>query len=246
MFRVSESLARIPVFYFFSQEKDMAAAKNLGESSDSKVKTPVIGVFATSDPRIDAKFWTRAQNIVKSTAAAIANAVKLPGGVSPKVVYTPVLVKGEQTADIAARQLLEAGADVLVCVPDAWCFPQPTLISFLAHFPKDIPVNITCGNSATLPGVVFAQAVVGALAQSGRLVHNIVGSWPDDGMDPKMTKSTHDALVDWCQAALAHTGLKGRRVLVFGHDSMGMEWRPRSRTSSPPAAPSASKSPAST
>ncbi len=201
----------------------MASAKNLGESTDSKVKTPVIGVFATSDPRIDAKFWTRAQNIVKSTAAAIAGAVKLPGGVSPKVVYTPVLVKGETTADIAARQLMEAGADVLVCVPDAWCFPQPTLISFLAHFPKDIPVNITCGNSATLPGVVFAQAVVGALAQCGRLVHLNVGSWPDDGMDPKMTKSTTDALIDWCHAALAHTGLKGRRVVIFGHDSMGME-----------------------
>ena len=201
----------------------MAAAKNLGESKDSKIKAPVIGVFATNDPRIEPSFWERGQNIVKMAAEVIAKGVKLPGGESPQVVYTPVLVKEEKSADIAARQLKEAGANILVCVPDSWCFPQPTLMSLLAHFPADTPVNVTCGNSATLPGVVFAQAVVGALSQSGRLVHLNVGTWPDEGQNPRMTKATADTLVDWCQAALAHVGLKGRRVVVFGHDSMGME-----------------------
>ncbi len=201
----------------------MPAPKNLGESSNARPAAPVIGVFATNDPRIDKKFWKRNQNIVKMTAEIIAKGVKLPGGAAPQVVYTPTLVKEEKSADIAARQLKEAGASVLVCVPDSWCFPQPSLLSFLAHFPKDIPLNITCGNSATLPGVVFAQAAVGALAQCGRLVHLNVGSWPDDGLDPKMSKATAVDLVDWCQAAVAHAGLKGRRVVVFGHDSMGME-----------------------
>ena len=201
----------------------MASVKNLGESTNAKIKTPVIGVFATNDPRIDKKFWVRGKNIVKMAAEVIAKGVKLPGGVSPQVVYTPTLVKEEKSADIAARQLLDAGADILVCVPDSWCFPQPTLMSFLAHFPKEIPINVTCGNSATLPGVVFAQAVVGALSQSGRMVHLNVGTWPDTGDDPKMTQTTADALVDWCQAALAHSALKGRRMVVFGHDSMGME-----------------------
>ncbi len=201
----------------------MAAAKNLGESTKADPKVPVIGVFATNDPRIDKSFWKRGQNIVKMTADIIAKGVTLPGGVTPRVVYTPTLVKEERSADIAARQLLDAGADILVCVPDSWCFPQPTLMSFLAHFPVDIPINVTCGNSATLPGVVFAQAVVGAMSQTGRMVHLNVGTWPDTGADPKMTKSTADALIDWCQAALAHAALKGRRVVVFGHDSMGME-----------------------
>ncbi len=201
----------------------MGTAKNLGESANSVPKTPVIGVFATNDPRIDKSFWTRGKNIVKMAADVIAKSVRLPGGVSPEVVYTPVLVKEEKSADIAARQLREAGADILVCVPDSWCFPQPTLMSFLAHFPADIPINVTCGNSATLPGVVFAQAVVGALSQSGRMVHLNVGTWPDTGDNPKMTQTTADALVDWCQAALTRAALKGRRVLVFGHDSMGME-----------------------
>ena len=201
----------------------MAAPKNLGESSNAKPKVPVIGVFGTNDPRVDKKFWVRGKNIVKMTAEVIAKGVKLPGGAAPQVVYTPTLVMEERSADIAARQLKEAGADVLVCVPDAWCFPQPTLMSFLAHFPKDTPINVTCGNSATLPGVVFAQAVVGALSQSGRMVHINVGSWPDEGNNPQMSATTAVDLVDWCQAAVAHAGLKGRRAVVFGHDSMGME-----------------------
>ncbi len=205
------------------KEKTMSAARNVGEKSHSGVKLPVIGVFATNDPRIEPKFWTRGQNIVKMTADILAKSVKLPGGVSPEVVYTTTLVKEEKSADIAARQLRDAGADILVCVPDSWCFPQPTLLSFLAHFPKETPLNITCGNSATLPGVVFAQAAVGALSQAGRMVHLNVGTWPDGGDNPKMTESTADDLTDWCQAALAHAGLRGRRVVVFGHDSMGME-----------------------
>ena len=38
-----------------------------------------------------------------------------------------------------------------------------------------------------------------------------------------MTENTADSLIDWCHAAVAYQGLKGRRVVIFGHDSMGME-----------------------
>jgi L-fucose isomerase len=38
-----------------------------------------------------------------------------------------------------------------------------------------------------------------------------------------MTESTAQALVDWAFAAVTTQALKGRRVVVFGHDSMGME-----------------------
>jgi L-fucose isomerase len=38
-----------------------------------------------------------------------------------------------------------------------------------------------------------------------------------------MTDKTAEALIDWCYAAITYAGLKGRRVVVLGHDSMGME-----------------------
>ena len=59
--------------------------------------------------------------------------------------------------------------NILVCVPDTWAFPQLTTISLLQQFPKETPINITCGNSAPKPGVVYAHATAGAISQYGKL-----------------------------------------------------------------------------
>ncbi len=200
----------------------MSTARKLtGEAS--KPKTITIGVVGTGDPRIDEASRQRAVNIVRTIADLVAAEVRTPDGKAVDVVWTPVLVDGEPQADIVGRQFREAGVDAVICAPDTWAFPQLTLISLLAHLPADVPVNITCGNSGPKPGVVYAHAVNGALAQSGRLTHLNVGSWPDTGADPKPTASTAAALIDWAYAAVTSAGLKGRRVVVFGHDSMGME-----------------------
>ncbi|MHC4844475.1 MAG: hypothetical protein ACYTEE_11790, partial [Planctomycetota bacterium] len=47
--------------------------------------------------------------------------------------------------------------------------------------------------------------------------------WPDTGMKPRMTEQTKKNLIDFCYAAVTYVALQGRRVVVFGHDSMGME-----------------------
>lgn len=185
--------------------------------------TVTFGVCATCDPRIDADSRSRAQNIIEMVAGEIGKRVTLPDGSPVEIVFSTVLVDGEKEADTVARLFLDAGVDAIVCAPDTWAFPQLTLMSLLSHFPPDLPVNITCGNSGPRPGVVFAHAVNGALAQSGRLATLNVGTWPDTGQKPPMTGATADALADWCYAALTYAGLKGRRVVVFGHDSMGME-----------------------
>lgn len=194
---------------------------------DTKIETstglPVIGVFATCDPRIDQDSRIRAGNIIKMTAEELSGMIKIPNGKAVPVVYSDVLVDGENQADIVAAQFKAAGVNVLVCVPDTWAFPQLTVISLLSHFPSDTPFNFTTGNSGPRPGVVFTHATNGALAQSGRLVHINVGSWADTGLNPVMTEQTKNVLIDWCYAAVAIQGLKGKRVLVFGHDSMGME-----------------------
>ena len=185
--------------------------------------TPVIGVFVAGDPRVDKPSRTRCQNIVKMAADILAERVKLPDGSAVKVVYAPILVDGEKQADLVAKQFQDAGVSILVCTPDTWAFPQLSVISLLQQFPADTPINFTCGNSGPKPGVVFAHAVNGAIAQYGRLSHLNVGTWPDTGENPKMTQGTADALVDWAFAAVTTQALKGRRVVVFGHDSMGME-----------------------
>jgi L-fucose isomerase len=201
----------------------MAKAKKLAGTVKSEPHVVTFGVFATGDPRIDKASRTRASHIAGMVADTIAEGVRMPGGTPARVVWTPLLVDGEKQADIVARQFRDANVDAVVCAPDTWAFPQLTLLSLLAHLPPDVPVNITCGNAAPKPGVVYAHAANGALAQSGRLVTLNVGTWPDTGPKPKMTDATAAALIDWCYAALAHAGLRGRRIVIFGHDSMGME-----------------------
>ena len=186
-------------------------------------KVPVIGVFATSDPRIDEASRTRCQNIAKMAADCISGSVVMPDKTPVPVVYSTVLIDGEAQADIVAQQFRKAGVDILVCVPDTWAFPQLTTISLLQQFPANTPINITCGNSGPKPGVVYAHALNGAISQYGRMVALNVGTWPDTGADPKMTDQTAKNLIDWCYAAVTAVALRGRRVVILGHDSMGME-----------------------
>ena len=186
-------------------------------------KVPVIGVFAPCDPRIDDKSRKRCRNITKMVADTISGSVLLPDKTAVPVVYSDVLVDGESQADIISQQFHKAGVDILVCVPDTWAFPQPTSISLIQQFGKDTPVNITCGNSGPKPGVVYSQSLHGALSQYGKMVALNIGSWPDRGMNPKMSPQTAMNLIDWCYAAVTAVAVRGRRVVVFGHDSMGME-----------------------
>ena len=201
----------------------MAGAKRLPKSTRAGAGVVTFGVCATCDPRIDEESRQRCVNITEMVADTIANGVRMPSGEPVNVVWSPVLIDGEKQADIVATQFRKEGVDAVVCAPDTWAFPQLTLVSLLSQLPAETPVNITCGNSGPKPGVVYAHAVNGALAQSGRLVALIVGTWPDTGRNPKMIGATADALIDWCYAALAVAGLRGRRVVILGHDSMGME-----------------------
>ncbi|MBN1805500.1 MAG: hypothetical protein JW837_09630 [Sedimentisphaerales bacterium] len=186
-------------------------------------RVPVIGVFSPSDPRIDETSRIRAQNIIAIVADTISGQVVLPDKTPVPVVFSSVLVDSEAQADVVAQQFRQAGVNVLVCAPDTWAFPQLTTISLLQQFPKETPLNITCGNSGPKPGVVYAHALAGAISQYGKMVHLNVGNWPDTGIAPRMSAATATALIDWCYAAVTAVALRGRRVMVFGHDSMGME-----------------------
>ncbi len=198
--------------------------KKLNRTENSKNSNTIcIGVCAPCDPRVDEDSRTRTVNIVEMIAVHLSENIHFTSGVNVRVVWSPVLIDGEPEADIVAQQFKEEGVSVVVCTPDTWAFPQLTLMSLMAHFPKDTPLNITCGNSAPKPGVVFAQAVNGAFAQQGRLTHLNVGNWDDTGLRPNIQGHTLEALIDWIYAAVTFVGLKGRRVVCFGHDSMGME-----------------------
>jgi L-fucose/D-arabinose isomerase len=202
----------------------MSNARKINELHNIKSGSNItIGVCATCDPRVDDESRVRTRNILEMIAASLSERVKLPTGENVPVVWSPVLIEGETDADRVAGQFKAEGVNIIVCAPDTWAFPQLTLMSLMAHFPSNTPLNITCGNSAPKPGVVFAHAVNGAFAQQGRLTHLNIGNWDDVGLTPHINPATIDNLIDWAYAALTYVGLKGRRIVCFGHDSMGME-----------------------
>ena len=92
------------------KSKGVRAWRNRGEATrlpairKATPKIPVIGVFATSDPRIDEDSRTRCQNIAQMAAETISGAVVLPDKTPVPVVYSTVLVDGEAQADIVAQQ----------------------------------------------------------------------------------------------------------------------------------------------
>jgi len=198
-------------------------AKKLTAIRKAESKVPVIGVFSPCDPRIDCDSRKRAQNVISMVADTISPNVILPDKTPVGVVYSDILIDSESQADIVAQQFRKAGVNILVCAPDTWAFPQLTTISLLQQFPKETPINITCGNSGPRPGVVYAHALAGAISQYGKMVALNVGNWPDTGAKPRMSKQTATNLVDWCYAAVTAVAIRGRRVMLFGHDSMGME-----------------------
>ncbi|MGC9320212.1 MAG: hypothetical protein ACP5KN_19420, partial [Armatimonadota bacterium] len=169
----------------------MPEATKLGTENLTESAIPVIGVCATCDPRIDQESRMRAQNIIRMTADILADRVQMPDGTAVPVVYSDVLIDGEPQADTVAQQFKAAGVNIIVCVPDTWAFPQLSLISLIEQFPKDTPLNLTCGNSGPKPGVVFVHAASGAISQYGRLVHINVGNWPDTGQEPEMSEEEY-------------------------------------------------------
>ncbi|MDD8026837.1 MAG: hypothetical protein PHI34_10000 [Acidobacteriota bacterium] len=184
---------------------------------------PTLGVFVPCDPRIDEFSRARAFAIGVRTARLLADRLRLPDGSAPNVAYASRLVDNEATADQAARELLDAGAQGLFIVPDTWFFPGKTGMAVTAHFPASTPLACVGGNNAARPGVVGIDALVGAYAQTGRLCPMVIGTMPESGADPDYDDKTKDEIVDLGYAVLTVAALRGKRFLSVDTDSMQME-----------------------
>ena len=115
-------------------------------------KVCTLGVFVPCDPRIDDDSRQRAYHIGTMTARFLADRLRLPDGARPNIFFSSNLVDGEQTADAAARELKEAGAEALFIVPDTWFFPGKSAMALTAHFPSATPLACVGGNNAPKAG----------------------------------------------------------------------------------------------
>jgi L-fucose isomerase len=197
----------------------MAIKKLTGANIKSKVPPITIGIVGPFDPRLDEETpdnRERAANIVEHVAKVVSNKVGHFMLAKVNIVWTDLLIRYESDADKVGIMFQKAGVNALVVAPDTWAFPDRTILALLNHLPDGIPVILVCGNSGPKPGVVFAHAMNGSLAEKEINSTLIVGSWPDTGLKPTMSEETEELLTDALYAAVTKAGWKGRRVLLLG------------------------------
>jgi len=192
-----------------------------------EVSGPVIGVSATIDGREAAtrKQEKRVLRVMRMVAEFIDRNFRHIDGKHSHVVIADELVKDAAAAQRVGRQFRHAGVQVLVCYDDVWAYPGELEGLLLQNISMgQIPVAHVSGNSAAWPGVVYACAATGMLAQSGYLCHRIVGDVLEKGgMPVAFADNLKNDLTDWLAAATTYADMWGTPYASFGGASMNME-----------------------
>ena len=144
----------------------------------NEVSGPVIGVSAVIDGREAAmkKQQARVGKVARMVAELVDTEFPHIDGKPAHVVLADRLVKDAASARRVGRQFHRDGVEVLLCYDDVWAYPGELEGLLLQNISLgQIPVAHVSGNSATWPGVVYACAATGMLAQWGYLAHRIVG-----------------------------------------------------------------------
>lgn len=188
---------------------------------------PVIGVSAVIDGReaAMAQQKDRVERVADMVAELISNEYRHIDGKPPRVVPADELVKDAASAQRVGKQFRLAGVQVLICYDDVWAYPGELEGLLLQNISMgQIPVAHVSGNSAAWPGVVYACAATGMLAQTGYFAHRLVGDVIEkDGMPVEFAQGLKDDVLDWLHAAATFSDMWGTPYASFGGHSMNME-----------------------
>lgn len=197
----------------------------LREAED--VSGPVIGVSAVIDGReaAMAQQQERVERVAEMVADLIDEEFPHIDGRPSHVVTADELVRDPASAQRVGRQFRREGAEVLVCYDDVWAYPGELEGLLLQNISTgQIPTAHVSGNSAAWPGVVYACAATGMLAQWGYFAHRIVGDViEEDGMPVAFATGLKQDLIDWLAAATTFAAMWGTPYASFGGHSMNME-----------------------
>jgi len=195
--------------------------------SKNATSGPVIGVSATADGRDAAlkKQKARVERTASMLGRYISDDFRHVDGKRSRVVVADEIIRDAASAQRVGRQFRSQGVSVLVCYDDVWAYPGELEGLLLQNISMgQIPVAHVSGNSAAWPGVVYAFAATGMLAQWGYFAHRIVGDVvEEDGMPTGFSGGLKADLADWLAAATTFADMWGTPYASFGGHSMNME-----------------------
>ena len=192
-----------------------------------EVSGPVIGVSAVIDGREAAmrQQQARVERVAHMVADLVDEEFPHVDGRRSHVIIADELVRDAASAQRVGRQFRHDGVEVLVCYDDVWAYPGELEGLLLQNISVgQIPVAHVSGNSAAWPGVVYACAATGMLAQWGYLAHRIVGDVvEEEGTPVDFSPALKADLLDWLAAATTVADMWGTPYASFGGASMNME-----------------------
>ncbi len=195
--------------------------------SKEEVSGPVIGVSAVIDGREAAmkKQQARVEKVAHMVASLVDEESEHIDGKRSHVVLADELVKDAASAQRVGRQFRSEGVEVLICYDDVWAYPGELEGLLLQNISVgQIPTAHVSGNSAAWPGVVYACAATGMLAQWGYLVHRIVGDVTEENEMPvEFSPGLKADLLDWLAGATTFADMWGTPYASLGGASMNME-----------------------
>ena len=138
--------------------------------------------------------------VLRQWADVINGGMAGAGGGKPELVVVDHTIASVRGAQEAGERLRRSGCRSLVMCYNVWNFPFLAwpLVQTLG---SDTPILSLSNNNGRFPGNVGLLATDGALRQSGKRTHRIVGGTGDKG--------TQQAVLDWLRAAQAKTTMQG-------------------------------------
>ncbi len=179
------------------------------------MRNTAIGIAMLNDEREHVYTANNADNmaVVQAWADFIRANIKNIDGSAPEVVVGSEIIVGTRSAQKVGEELSRANCKQVIMLYNVWNFPflcWPFINSI-----GNVPVLSLSNNNGKFPGNVGLLATDGALRQTGKRTHRIIGDLDD--------KKTQNRVIAWIRASQAVTTIKNEVFGCYGGHSMGME-----------------------
>ncbi len=180
------------------------------------MKTSTIGLVMFNDER--KHVWEKNNNentkVLQRWNKIIKDGFKNIDGTSPEVVVGSKIITSVKIAQEIGKELVTSNCKIIIICYNVWNFPF-FVWPFINSFGRDGPTLSLSNNNGKYPGNVGLLATDGALRQTGKRTHRIIG----EAGDP----NTQKKVFDWIRAAQALTNIQNEVYGMYGGHSMGME-----------------------
>jgi L-fucose isomerase len=162
--------------------------------------------------------WTKNDRenraVLGAWASVIKKKLKNIDGSAPELILGSEIVHDIRSARKVGEELARANCKQVIMCYNVWNFPF-LVWPFVNSLGSDTPVLSLSNNNGKYPGNVGLLATDGALRQTGRRTHRIIGEVKDEATQAKV--------IDWLRASQAVTTIKNEVYGMYGGHSMGME-----------------------